>query len=128
MITCCPYSGPRQAKTSIAKIQHITRPDTFAQKDKYILHFNDKQCQNESVVGGKGYSLAILTSIMTDDVCTWGVHCCPSRNINYIRKIHFRDSFVVYGTSRILCNVSRFGTTIATSQTIAELDHRYNRY
>lgn len=70
MITCCPYTGPRQAKTSIAKIQHLTRPDTFAQKDKYILHFADKQCRNESIVGGKGYSLAILTSIITDDVCT----------------------------------------------------------
>lgn len=67
MITCYPYTGPKQAKISIAKIQHITRPDTFAQKDKYILHFANKQCQNEGVVGGKGYSLAILTSITTDD-------------------------------------------------------------
>ncbi|XP_077282563.1 rifampicin phosphotransferase-like isoform X1 [Temnothorax americanus] len=67
MITCYPYTGPRQTKTLIAKRQHITRPDTVAQKDKYILHFTDKQCQNEDVVGGKGYSLATLTSIVTDD-------------------------------------------------------------
>lgn len=71
MITCYPYTGPKQAK--ISKIQHITRPDTFAQKDKYILHFADKQCQNEGVVGGKGCSLAILTSIITDDVRTWNM-------------------------------------------------------
>ncbi|KYQ50675.1 putative phosphoenolpyruvate synthase [Trachymyrmex zeteki] len=72
MITCCSYTGPRQLQTSIAKIQRITWPDTFAQKDKYILRFDDKQCQNESVVGGKGYSLAILTSIDTDDVLPQG--------------------------------------------------------
>ena len=70
MITCCSYTEPRQIQISITKIQRITQPDTFAQKNKYILHFDDKQCQNESVVGGKGYSLAILTSIDTDDVCT----------------------------------------------------------
>lgn len=72
MITCYPYTGSKQAKITrnSAKIQYITRPDTFAQKDKYILHFADKQCQNEGVVGGKGHSLAILTSIITDDVCT----------------------------------------------------------
>jgi len=69
MVTYCPYTGPSQIKT-IAKIQHITRPKTLAQKNKYILDFADKQCQNESIVGGKGYSLAILTSIITDDVCT----------------------------------------------------------
>lgn len=73
MITCYPYAGPmRQAKTWIAKIQYrISRPDAFTQKDKYILHFSDKQCQNENVVGGKGYSLAVLTSVAADDhVCT----------------------------------------------------------
>ncbi|XP_018366486.1 PREDICTED: uncharacterized protein LOC108763401 isoform X2 [Trachymyrmex cornetzi] len=78
MITCCPYTGPRQIQTSIAKIQHITRPDTFAQKDKYILRFDDKQCQNESVVGGKGYSLAILTSIDTDDFAVPPGFCVTS--------------------------------------------------
>ncbi|KAL6266847.1 hypothetical protein P5V15_003676 [Pogonomyrmex californicus] len=67
MIIHCPYTGPKQIKTPIARIQPLTRPDTFAQKDKYILHFDDKQCQNESVVGGKGYSLAILTTTVADD-------------------------------------------------------------
>lgn len=68
MIVHCPYTGPKQIKTPIARIQPLTRPDTFTQKDKYILHFDDKQCQNESVVGGKGYSLAILTATVADDV------------------------------------------------------------
>ncbi|XP_012537594.1 prodigiosin synthesizing transferase PigC isoform X1 [Monomorium pharaonis] len=72
MITYYPYSGPRQAKTLMTKIQHITRPNTFTQKDKYILHFADKQCQNEKVVGGKGYSLAILTSMADDFIVPRG--------------------------------------------------------
>lgn len=71
MITSYTYTGPKQIKTPVAKIQHLTRPDTFTQKDEYILHFADKQCQNENVVGGKGYSLAVLTSITTDDVCIY---------------------------------------------------------
>ncbi|XP_018056708.1 PREDICTED: uncharacterized protein LOC108692779 isoform X2 [Atta colombica] len=78
MITCCSYTGPRQIQTSITKIQRITQPDTFAQKNKYILHFDDKQCQNESVVGGKGYSLAILTSIDTDDFAVPPGFCVTS--------------------------------------------------
>ncbi|XP_018354545.1 PREDICTED: prodigiosin synthesizing transferase PigC-like isoform X2 [Trachymyrmex septentrionalis] len=78
MITCCPYTGPSQIQTSIAKIQRITRPDTFAQKNKYILRFDDTQCQNESVVGGKGYSLAILTSIDTDDFAVPSGFCVTS--------------------------------------------------
>ncbi|KYN05755.1 putative phosphoenolpyruvate synthase, partial [Cyphomyrmex costatus] len=72
MITCGPYTGPKQTQTSIAKIQRITPPDAFMQNDKYVLHFDDKHCQNESVVGGKGYSLAILTSIDIDDVLPQG--------------------------------------------------------
>ncbi|XP_011867776.1 PREDICTED: uncharacterized protein LOC105561966 [Vollenhovia emeryi] len=80
MITCYPYIGSRQASTKLgnAKIQHITRPDTFAQKDKYILHFADKQCQNEGVVGGKGYSLATLTSIVTDEFAVPRGFCVTS--------------------------------------------------
>lgn len=69
MIVCCPYTGSKQTKSPDTRVQYLTRPDTFAQKkDGYILYFADKQCQNENIVGGKAYSLAILTSIITDDV------------------------------------------------------------
>ncbi|KAL0121697.1 hypothetical protein PUN28_006885 [Cardiocondyla obscurior] len=78
MITCHPYTGSKQVKNSIPKIQYITRPDTFAQKDAYILHFADKQCQNEDIVGGKGYSLAILTSILTDNFAVPQGFCVTS--------------------------------------------------
>lgn len=91
MIRCCPYTGPRQAPQdlSIAEIQHITRPDTFAQKDKYILHFADKQCQNECIVGGKGYSLAILTSITrTDDFTVPQGFCVTSFALERQLKHH----------------------------------------
>lgn len=68
MITCYPYTGPNEMKASITRIQPLKRPETFVQKSNFVLHFADKQCQNESVVGGKGYSLAALTSITTNDV------------------------------------------------------------
>jgi len=68
MIMSHPYIGSSQDKTLCTKTLYLTRPDTFAQKDKHTLLFNDKQCQNENIVGGKGYSLAVLTSIATDDV------------------------------------------------------------
>lgn len=67
MITCHTYTGPSEAKVPVIKIQHMTRSETFAKKDSYVVHFADKQCQDESLVGGKGYSLAILTSITTND-------------------------------------------------------------
>lgn len=70
MIMCYPYTGPSEVKASIARIPHLKRPDTFMHKYSFVLHFADKQCQNESVVGGKGYSLATLTSITTNDVRT----------------------------------------------------------
>ncbi|XP_014470247.1 PREDICTED: putative phosphoenolpyruvate synthase isoform X3 [Dinoponera quadriceps] len=65
MIVCYPYTGPNEMRTPIARIQHLKRPETL--KCSFVLHFADKQCQNESVVGGKGYSLATLTSITTND-------------------------------------------------------------
>lgn len=68
MIMCCPYTEMKQIKIPISRVQYLTRPDTFAQKDRYILDFADKQCQNGSIVGGKAYSLAVLTSIITNDV------------------------------------------------------------
>lgn len=74
MIACCPYTGSKQIKSPDTKVQYLTRSDTFAQKDRYILHFADKQCQNENIVGGKAYSLAVLTSIITDDVYIFMMH------------------------------------------------------
>ncbi|EFN79325.1 Probable phosphoenolpyruvate synthase [Harpegnathos saltator] len=68
MIVCYPHrTGPNEMKVPTARIQHLKRPETLMHRDNFVLHFADKQCQNESVVGGKGCSLAILTSIKTDD-------------------------------------------------------------
>ncbi|XP_076168383.1 rifampicin phosphotransferase-like isoform X2 [Ptiloglossa arizonensis] len=66
MQLCHPYNGPYQAKTS-AKLQYLKQPYTYIQKNDYIIHFNNKNCQNENVVGGKGFSLAMLTSIKDAD-------------------------------------------------------------
>lgn len=73
MIVYRPYTGLKQIKIPVSRVQYLTRPDTFAQRDKYILHFADKQCQNENIVGGKAYSLAVLTSIITNDVHIYNV-------------------------------------------------------
>lgn len=69
----CPYTGSKQIMIPVTRVQYLTRSDTFVQKDRYILHFADKQCQNEHIVGGKAYSLAVLTSIVTSDVCNASV-------------------------------------------------------
>lgn len=70
MIMCYPYVGPNKMKAPIARIQRLKRPKTFMDNYNFVLHFTDKQCQNENVVGGKGCSLATLTSVTTTDVCT----------------------------------------------------------
>ncbi|XP_029168725.1 uncharacterized protein LOC114938804 isoform X2 [Nylanderia fulva] len=67
MIACYSYTGSKQINNSDTRVRYLTRADKFMQKDRYILHFADKQCQNENIVGGKAYSLAVLTSIITDD-------------------------------------------------------------
>nr|XP_034193199.1 uncharacterized protein LOC117610209 isoform X3 [Osmia lignaria]XP_034193200.1 uncharacterized protein LOC117610209 isoform X3 [Osmia lignaria] len=57
-----PYSGPCRTKLP-KQLQFLKEPNISAQKNDYVLYFNDKKCQNESIVGGKGFSLAILTAI-----------------------------------------------------------------
>lgn len=42
--------------------------NTYAQQDDYIIYFNDGKCQNENIVGGKGFSLAVLTSVKNANV------------------------------------------------------------
>lgn len=74
MITSYPSTGEIPFPQIVRRNQSTrsdTQKDKFTQKDKYILDFADKQCQNEKVVGGKGCSLALLTSIKTDDVCIY---------------------------------------------------------
>ena len=37
------------------------------QRNDYVVYFNDGKCQNENIVGGKGFSLAMLTSVIDTD-------------------------------------------------------------
>lgn len=79
-------------KVPIVRIQHLKRPETFVQKYSFVLDFADKQCQNESVVGGKGYSLATLTSIITNDVrylVCYDVRLFKHREIYHDENINF---------------------------------------
>ncbi|XP_070152033.1 rifampicin phosphotransferase-like, partial [Polyergus mexicanus] len=91
MTMCCPYTGSKQIKIPVIRVQYLTQPDTFAQKDRYILHFADKQCQNENIVGGKAYSLAVLTSVVTDDFIAPQGFCVTSlaleRQLQYHKQL-----------------------------------------
>ncbi|XP_070162550.1 rifampicin phosphotransferase-like isoform X2 [Polyergus mexicanus] len=91
MTMCCPYTGSKQIKIPVIRVQYLTQPDTFAQKDRYILHFADKQCQNENIVGGKAYSLAVLTSVVTDDFIVPQGFCVTSlaleRQLQYHKQL-----------------------------------------
>lgn len=112
MITSYPYTGPNETKVPIARIQHLKRSETFMQKSNFVLHFADKQCQNENVVGGKGHSLATLTSITTSDVCIFdGGFDLRNLMMMIIRLIS--SSVTVCGTSRLLRNKLRSGMATA---------------
>ncbi|XP_017878509.1 uncharacterized protein LOC108624053 isoform X2 [Ceratina calcarata] len=62
----CPYDGPCEKKTR-PQLQFLKSIDTYVQKNDYVVRFDDGKCQNESIVGGKGLSLAMLTSIKNAD-------------------------------------------------------------
>ncbi|CAL7941056.1 unnamed protein product [Xylocopa violacea] len=61
-----PYNGPCQAQPN-RQLQFLKQPSTSVQRDDYVVHFDDRKCQNENIVGGKGFSLAMLTSIKDAD-------------------------------------------------------------
>ncbi|XP_053982218.1 putative phosphoenolpyruvate synthase isoform X1 [Hylaeus volcanicus] len=66
MLLCHSYNGPFQVKVP-AKLQYLKPLPSHVQKNDYVVHFNDVKCQNEEIVGGKGFSLAMLTSIKDAD-------------------------------------------------------------
>ncbi|XP_012151249.2 rifampicin phosphotransferase isoform X1 [Megachile rotundata] len=57
-----PYSGPCDTKVP-KQLELLKQPNTSVQKSNYVIYFNDEKCRNENIVGGKGFSLAVLTSI-----------------------------------------------------------------
>lgn len=61
------YSGPHKGKT-IVPLQLLKQLSSAVQKNDYVIYFNDGKCQNENIVGGKGYSLAMLTSVKDAEV------------------------------------------------------------
>ncbi|CAK9798813.1 Probable phosphoenolpyruvate synthase [Anthophora quadrimaculata] len=48
-------------------LQFLKQLNTLVQRKDYVVYFNDGKCQNENIVGGKGFSLAMLTSIKNVD-------------------------------------------------------------
>lgn len=64
---CHPYDGPCPPKTPV-KLRHLKQVHAHVERTDYVLHFGDEKCRNENIVGGKGFSLATLTSIEDTDV------------------------------------------------------------
>ncbi|XP_076222642.1 rifampicin phosphotransferase-like isoform X2 [Nomia melanderi] len=59
---CSSYSGPCPIN-AFQKLQYIQQFYAPVERNDYIIRFDDKKCQNENIVGGKAFSLAILISI-----------------------------------------------------------------
>lgn len=62
-----PYTGSYQAKPP-TKLSRLRQPYSHVDRTDYIARFDDGKCENESIVGGKGFSLAVLTSVKDTDV------------------------------------------------------------
>ncbi|KOC62505.1 Cleft lip and palate transmembrane protein 1-like protein [Habropoda laboriosa] len=61
-----PYNGPCQGKVH-SPLQFLKQVNMLVQRKDYVVYFNDRKCQNENIVGGKGFSLAMLTSVQNAD-------------------------------------------------------------
>lgn len=85
------YNGLHKGKT-IVPLQ-LKQFSNAVQKNDYVIYFNDGKCQNENIVGGKGYSLAMLTSVKDAEV---------GRVINFtVSLFHSRD-VVIYNFCSLL--------------------------
>ncbi|XP_043593465.1 putative phosphoenolpyruvate synthase [Bombus pyrosoma] len=60
------YNGSYKAKVH-PPLQLLKQPSISVQRNDYVVYFNDGKCQNENIVGGKGFSLAMLTSVIDTD-------------------------------------------------------------
>ncbi|XP_046625804.1 uncharacterized protein LOC124307780 isoform X1 [Neodiprion virginianus] len=56
------YNGPSPLKP-VGKIPHLLPSKLKPEVDLYTVSFKDRICQSETAVGGKGSSIALLTSI-----------------------------------------------------------------
>nr|XP_033335148.1 putative phosphoenolpyruvate synthase [Megalopta genalis] len=59
---CNSYDGPSQTTPS-RKLQLLKQLHVHLERSDYVVFFDNVKCQNENITGGKGFSLAILTSI-----------------------------------------------------------------
>ncbi|XP_076242647.1 rifampicin phosphotransferase-like isoform X2 [Calliopsis andreniformis] len=59
------YGQPWNWKNTIATAE--LELNGKSDKTNYVVHFDDARCQNENIVGGKGFSLAVLTSVKDAD-------------------------------------------------------------
>lgn len=53
---------PLDAEISVPYLGSPTRPPASAEEEKLVLLFNEEACRFDSLVGGKGSSLALLSS------------------------------------------------------------------
>ncbi|OAD52987.1 putative phosphoenolpyruvate synthase [Eufriesea mexicana] len=62
-----PYTLPVCKTKTHTELSLLKQINTNVQQDDYIIYFNDGKCQNENIVGGKGFSLGVLTSVRNAD-------------------------------------------------------------
>ncbi|XP_003424788.2 putative phosphoenolpyruvate synthase isoform X2 [Nasonia vitripennis] len=114
-----PYSGACPVTVpSIKRFVKARQPDEIPQV--YTLSFEDSRCQNESLVGGKGASLAELTSIETSKFVVPKGFCVTAHALESHIKYHAKleeaiDEFVT------ICSSGKIGNLREYCQSIVEL-------
>ncbi|XP_078047506.1 rifampicin phosphotransferase-like isoform X2 [Augochlora pura] len=63
---CNSYNGPSRTATP-RKLQLLKQLHVPVNRSDYVVFFDNVKCQNENITGGKGFSLATLTSIKNAD-------------------------------------------------------------
>ncbi|XP_046747290.1 uncharacterized phosphotransferase YvkC-like isoform X2 [Diprion similis] len=90
------YNGPSPLK-SAEKISHILPLNLKPEVDLYTVSFKDRICQSETVVGGKGSSIALLTSIPHKEFIVPSGFCITTAALNlHIEKNEALANAVTY--------------------------------
>ncbi|XP_033208462.1 putative phosphoenolpyruvate synthase isoform X2 [Belonocnema kinseyi] len=71
------------SKQNSSELSNSLRPNLMKVSTNFVLSFREETCQNEELVGGKGSSLALLTSIETNEFSVPQGFCITAPALKY---------------------------------------------
>lgn len=80
MFLCYPEKAFASSTANISETSFPLHSPQVFDVETFTVSFRNEICQNEELVGGKAKSLALLSSIETNDVCDF---CNYIFHINY---------------------------------------------